>query len=324
MQLQAAFHRYVENMKARHLSQYTILATDDRVGRFVRSFPEQEVGSVTAKQLDAWFLGLRELGLADGTLAGHKKSHRTFWRWCLSEGLVTTNPAEVLQRHQYSFRPVHSRAAPVASIKAVVDAMPLFLTHRDFHPRDLRDTALVSLAIDSAARRGEIHSLRKKDVVTALQNGELVGSGHTAYRMTAQGKTGAVTIRFFDATAKYLRLWMQCMPESPWLWVSLNTGDRLRVDVLWLAFDRLCKFANVPTFRFHATRKRTVTDVIAASGDAKMGQLLANHRDERTTQQYYNQIQEEQVSAAAAAMAAERHSEPDLARDLFGGVIGRG
>jgi integrase len=242
----------------------------------------------------------------------------------LENELTEENPTAVLRRkkHGYSYKPVRSRAVPRDDYLKVMHAMPAFTAHRAYHPRDLRDAAMVSLVADSSARRGELWELRRKDLAEALRLGADVGGGVTVYHVITRGKTGAVTIRFFAETAELLRRWLQHVPpDSPFVFISLRTGKRLRLDAMWLGFKRICEFAGVPPFRFHATRKRVVTDIIESSGDMKVGQLLANHRSPRTTQEYYNDIQQSRVDAAAGALAGQRAApRTDIASAFFGRV----
>lgn len=66
-----------------------------------------------------------------------------------------------------------------------------------------------------------------------------------------------------------------------------------------------------------------VTDIIAATGDAKIGQLLAGHASVRTTQEYYNDVAEVAVDSAAASLADRLRGggdSPDLPGLFFSGI----
>lgn len=308
-----ALHRYVQYHQVQNSSERTIETVRARINRFATWYgPARPVADVNQGDVAGYFRHLRELGLASGTLAGHKATNKAFWRWCRQHALVERNPAIILGKREfsYSFRPVHSTAAKPLDVERVVEIIPEFA--ESGRPRDVRDAALVSLTIDSAARRGELHNLRRADVVAALRHNQITEDGLSVYHCKGQGKTGDVLIRFYQDTADLLAAWLDCMPAgSNWLWVNTRTGERLRVDALAIAFKRLCEYAGVPVFRFHATRKRTVTDIIQATGDAKMGQLLANHKDPRTTLTYYNDIHQGHVDEMAGRLAAQRRRGED-------------
>lgn len=318
--------RYRQWHQVQNSSDRTIQTVKDRMGRFADWYgPEKLLATVTAGDVAAYFRHLQALGLASGTLAGHKSVNKAFWNWCRRQRLVNSNPADILGKREfsYSFRPVHSTAANPRHFEAVIEALPDFANSgRD---RDVRDAAMISLAMDSAARRGELHSLRRADIVTALAQNTVTGDGLAVYHARGQGKTGGATIRFYEDTAALLRRWLEAMPAgAAWLWVNLRTGQRLRVDAMDIACVRLCKFAGVPTFRFHAIRKRVVTDVIEATGDAKVGQMLAGHTDPRVTLQYYDDVHQSRVDEMAGRLAAQRrHGEDWGIAELSAAFFGR-
>lgn len=322
MLLSKTVELYLEDLRARQLSRAHIDSVELRLNRFAAGLQNMDLASITGADVAAHFHRLRQVdGLADGTLAGHKSTLRAFWNWCLERGLAENNPTTVLKQkaHSYSYLPVRSRSVPRSDFTAVIAALDNFAAHRDYHQRDVRDAAMLSLVADSSARRGELWELRQRDLADALNRPKIVGDGISVYHVITRGKTGVVKIRFFENTAVLLRRWLGLIPsDSPFVFVSLRTGQRLRKDAMWLGFKRICEWVGVPVFRFHATRKRVVTDIIEASGDMKVGQLLANHRSQRTTQEYYNDVQEDRVDAAAARLVSQRDRGDDgLASDFF-------
>ena len=311
--LSNAIEGYVAYLESRLMSVAHVNSVRPRLKRVLSELGDKPMADISDLDIHRLFVSLETAGLAAGSLAGFKSTLRAFWSWYISTGLVTENPTNVLltNEHRYSFRPVHSRPAPVKDFQKVLAALSAFAAHRSDHPRDIRDAALVSLTADSVRRRGELWRLRRRDIEHALTYPLELEDGQLAYRAAANGKTGQKSVIFFEETAELLRRWLSVMPsKASYIWCDAATGERLRVDVLGIAFTRICKFAGVPTFRFHAVRKRDVTDIIAQTGDWKVGQLLAGHTDERTTQVYYNEVVEERVIASAAIMSARRR-RPD-------------
>lgn len=320
-----AFETYLETLRERQLSQVHIETVTLRFSRFIEGREGVFVSDVKPEAIEAHFRELAGRGLANGTLAGYKATQRAFWRWAAAQGWIESNPSDVLNQRKfnYEFKPVNHQPADRDDFQAVVDALMPFAAHRKFSARDVRDALAVSIAIDSSVRRGEIWNLRRRDVERALKRGRPIGDGRQVYVTRVTGKTTSVLVRFFDESAHLGRLWLERMPDgAAWLFCSLRTGKQLHVDYMGSCFKRICRFAGVPVFRYQAVRKRTVMDAIALSGDPKVGQLLAGHKDSRTTGEYYNLLQEEQVNAAAAALATARRGRPkadgdDLARAFF-------
>lgn len=323
--LSAAVDAYVAYLVAENYAQTHVQSVKLRLNRFAQG-RDVLVTAVTGDDIHDHFLAMKESGLADGTLAGHKSTHRAFWRWCKKRGLVGKNPAKVLKgkKHGYSFEPVHFQPADEDDFRLVVAALPDFAAHRGYRPRDVRDALIVSLTIDSGKRREEVWNIQRRKMEAALGRGRAVG-GRTIYHVPSSGKTGAVDVRFFDETAELARRWLLMLPAAAtYLLENPQTGERLRIDYIGSAFVRICAFANVPPFRFQATRKRNVIDISESAGDAKIAQRLAGHKSIRTTQAHYNMVADKRVDEAAAQLANERRgprlSGENLADELFGRV----
>lgn len=306
--------RQVAEYVAGHAGQSprTIQTIEARLGRFVVHANVADVTEVTPALVAGFFDGLVEAGLSSATCAGYRATLRAFFKWAKKRGYVGKNPTKILRerRYQFSYRPVRSRAAPVDVVAALLVALPGFTSSGS--PRNVRDAALISLAIDSGGRRGELHNLRRADVADALGHPTATRSGLTCYTVVSTGKTGQVLLRFYEQTAAYLHAWLAVCPPSPWVWVSLRTHGRLRVDAMKLGLDRLCDYAGVAHVGWHALRKRVVTDIIELTGDPKVGAAMANHRSTKTTQDYYNDLAGARVDDAGAQLAAQRQETAHL------------
>lgn len=315
MKLNEAYLAYLAHLSERGLSASHLTSVKGRVGRFVSGREAEPLASITGPQLAAYFRELEDTGLARGTLAGHKSAHRAFWRWCINQSFVTADPSAVLCQNKdfrYSFLPVHHRAADEQSFRAVLSAIPAFIAHRDYNPRDVRDALAVSLAADSAARRGEIWKIRRKEMEKALRKPETLRGGGKVYHLAEGGKTGQSNIRFFEQSAELARLWLRLSPATAvHVFVSTRSWKRLQRDYMNSAFKRLCAFAEVEPFQWQSVRKRVVTDVIELTGNITTGQLLAGHTSEKTTLAYYNQVQQSSVDAAAGQLARRRTAVGD-------------
>ncbi|MCA9942860.1 MAG: site-specific integrase [Anaerolineales bacterium] len=316
MILQDALGAFLSLRADRHLSDKTIVTHGDRLGRFVFGLPgdslfpdrtDQPLAAVTSHHIHDHFLALRSTGLASATLAGYKASHRTFWPFCQSSGWIEADPAAVLldhKDHQYSYEPVNRPAIPRDDLLALVEALPGFVAANNYAFADVRDAAFISLTVDSAARRGELYNLQAPTVRRALQMGQ-----DGFYLVQSWGKTGVARIRFGRETASYLEMLFQQLPaDSRWLWLSSRTYKRVRPETLSLNFTKVCIRLGLPVYRPHSVRKRTVTDIIEQTGDPKIGQLLANHKDPRTTAVWYNEVTEERVAREAAKLAQSRRN----------------
>jgi integrase len=309
MNLEKALGIYAEELQFRGCARSHIASVQNRIGRFVAGRGEGLVTAVSPADIAAHFDQLESSGLARGTLAGHKSTHRAFWGWLLDQGHILADPSSVLTRKQfaYSYRPVNHRAANEAAFVTVLESLPQFVAAHNQRPRDIRDALAVSLAADSAARRGEIWAIRRKDLERALKRPSPLPNGGYVYHVSSDGKTGQSMVRFFDQSAEFARMWLEILPGTAvHVFASTKTWNRLPRDYMNSAFNRVCAFAGVEPFRWQAVRKRVVTNIIALTGNVTAGQRLAGHASEKTTLAYYNDVQEASVDAAAGELARQR------------------
>jgi integrase len=325
MQVKAAAHLYLTDLEAAGWSTKHIESVNGRLSRFSKQYGGIKLDAVSRDHIQQFFDDLEAAGLAMATMAGYKATLRAFWRWLRAEEHTVNQPDAILSssRHSYDYTPVQSQPANAEDFQTVLNRLDEFAGHRDYRDRDVRDAALLSVAVDSAKRRGELWRMRVRDVQRALERPDVMASG-PVYRISSRGKTGQATITFFEESAVLLRRWLEMMPDgASFVWCNTRTGQRLRPESLSLAIVRICKWSGVTPFRLHAIRKRDVTDVIAAAGDPKVGQLLAGHKDPRTTQMHYNQVEQSRVDALVGALNQGRRGPKkgdDLANDFFGKV----
>ena len=322
MILETVYRLYLEFKVANGHAPKSIETVKTRVGRFVHGRETVEITSITKADIHAHFERLRDVdGLAIGTLAGHKSTNRAFWNWCLAQGYIESDPSIVLKQrrvHQYSYEPINHVPAPRDDFDRVMAALDAYAARRNYEPSDVRNVVFFSLVADSTCRCGELHMLRVKDIKRALERPKQ-GNGYTVYHAIAGGKTGAAKVRFFESTAEWLRLWLDIMPSNAHhLFCNTRTGRKLRADYLSSTFVNICNFAGVPPFRPHSVRKLNVTDAIEETGDLKVGQELAGHKDIRTTAKHYNFVTQTRIDAIAAGQSARRRKRrPTIADEFF-------
>lgn len=310
MKLEKAFQKFLTSLRERQLSAaYIDEIVTYRLGRFVVPRGDRDIGTITRAEIGEHFTELKQSGLAEATLAGYTTVHKTFWRFCYRKEWAKKKLWKKLKR--YSFSASVPKAAHSHHLQKVTDCLAEFATHRGNNVRDLRDALTVSLSIDSGCRLGELHNLQCGRLKKALERGEVTADGRTVYHVTTTGKEGEVKIRFYAETADLLHRWLRLMPD--WgdrsqgrLFINLFTGDPIKSKSLSRAFERVCRFAEVPTFRSHAVRHRNITDIVDFTGDPKAAQVYANHADVTTTMKNYKEAGQRNADNAGAVLASRR------------------
>lgn len=319
--LEMAFESYMQYLEDRNLSETYLDTVYHRLRKFVfvsKGCPidrrNWDVKTIGRRDLQKHFDSLEATGLAGGTLAGHSTTHRAFWKWALRSGRIDKSPFIGIK--SYSYKPRIRRAAPEEHVQKVADVLQDFAYHRSCdgspHPRDVRDALIVSLVLDNGGRIGEIASLKRSDLLDALNHGRRTPNGRVVYRIIGNGKTGDQALRFFAETADFAQIWLDVSPwpKAYYICINLRTGSRMVTNTISRAFPRICKFADVPEFRPHSVRKRNVTDMIRMSGNPKAGQVYANHLSAATTMQHYDDVDQEWIDDLAAELADRRRGKP--------------
>lgn len=316
MKLSKALDLYLTHLLERNLSPLHLGTVRSRLRQFVEpveefptDFRDAAVGSVSILEIHRHFRQL-EISRSDGTMAGYASTHRAFWAWCIENGLRDDSPAANLKR--YSYLPKHRRAASPSAVALVIAALPGFVAQNDYHPRDVRDGLVVSLSLDSGNRIGEIRSLRRKYVEAALKGGEVGGNGRCRYQIIGTGKTGGQDMVFFNESADLARLWLNTnpFPKSEFMFVSLRTGHLLRRETMGRCFVRVCEFAEVPTIRSHAIRKRNASDIQMIHHDPELTRQFLGHTSIKTTMMHYNDVDRDRVSDVASELSSARRGDP--------------
>jgi integrase len=296
---------YLDYLENRALSTAHITTVAGRLGRLTARYPGILLASLESKDINLHFREMKDSRLSEGTRAGNASTVKAFFNFCVKEGFLPYSPASQLPKLR--FKPVHRRAASADAVAALVAVIPEYAAHRQFRPVDVKDSLVVSFALDCGARLGEIHSLRWVDVRHALAAGHQTRSGRVVYTVIGYGKTGASSLRFFSETAELFKLWEGLNPwKSPFVFASLSSGELVRPASLGRSFERLCCYAKIPVVRAHALRKKNVRDIIKGSGDWKMGQMFAGHENLSVTMDHYNDVLFDEVDEAAADLAELR------------------
>lgn len=280
-----AIQRFLVYLSAIGRAEKTIRSYDERLRRFQRFSEESEktiIEKVTADDLDAYIVHLRK-SLSPVSVAGYAQAVKTFFRWCVQRGYITTSPAAHLRK---------PKVESAARNKAIRD--------EDFHALlstarlevRVMETAILLFLLDTGCRAGELCSLDITDIDL------------DKYEAHVRGKTGERILDFTDPTAEAMKKWLverqkRRSEDKNAVFVGDN-GKRLTVPGLNSRLKGLAQRAGVKgRHNPQAFRHRVGQGWIDKGANLEIVRLKLGHRDIHTTSLFYaNQDRERQKRAS--------------------------
>ena len=261
----------------------------DHVVPYVGSLPLARLDHNDAANL---FRRLQEAGLANNTV----RLVRTIFRKAL---------AEAVENRELAWNPV------TRSVEGPKHVKPEFQTWDADEVRrflavagDDRLHALWRLAVTTGMRRGELLSLRWKDV--NLERGKLSVSWRTKTR------TSLRYISLDPKTVAALREWKRRQADervvvelgAPDLVFTIEDGRPLSPKHSWVNFKELKERATLTSIRFHDLRHTYATLALASGEDVKVISGRLGHGDVGITLETYRHLLPREDADAAERVAA--------------------
>jgi integrase len=332
-----AIDRFLMLLKEKGGSEAHLKRTRHALMLVVERWGKAEVRTIKRGELVDFCHALRRKdgrAYARASRAGIHRAIKSFFRWAEKKKLVEKNPAKKLPAYDYT--PTRDRSIPAGELRKLMGAIePLVARYRGSrakktaYARDVRDALIVCLVLDSSGRRGEVNNIERGEAERALRYPVEVDfldgrgmkhKGHV-YPISTWGKTDNAQLVMTERTAELLREWLRLTPKAVWLFTSEKTGRAIDPRSINRAFEKLCKFAKIPTYHPHSIRKRNITD-LARSADTQTASKVAGHKDINVTLKHYIMADGGRVQAAALMLNHEREgdnrpSDEDLLGNFF-------
>ena len=268
----ALFKRYVET--ERQLSPHTCsnyLRDLSKLQAFCLDSGLQQASDIKDFHLRHMIGQLRKKSLSNKSLQRWLSSVRTFFRYCLKNKFVETNPCETIQA------PKAEKKLP-KTLDVDQAASTVELNGDDFY--SVRDRAILELVYSSGLRLSEVVSLNKQDI--DLRD--------TSLRVTGKGnKTRELPIG--SQAIKALKHWLTHREnfttiKSDALFIS-NRGNRISARNIQDRFAKAgIKQGLSQKLHPHMLRHSFASHMLESSGDLRAVQELLGHADISTTQIY--------------------------------------
>lgn len=278
-----ALAAWIERLRRRGKSDRTIKAYAGDVIRAARVFARHDAhitAVVSAREVEAWLDELHARGIQPRSQARALAALRCFFDFCVQQRWCTANPCRGIK---IKFRPALVAAPELDVLMRVIIAIPRGNAAK---PRDIRDRAILRLALDAGLRAGGIADLN------VPADREPCTVDLTALTVTTINKGGAHTmpVAINRTTADAIDAWLavrhtMAAEGERALFVG-SRGERISRQTLnWMTRKR-GRAAGVDGLHIHLFRHRRIGDLVERVG-LKMAADHAQHSSSATTAAVY-------------------------------------
>lgn len=242
-----------------------------QLGKFLKA---TSLEGITLETLRSYLDHLRAAGLGNRSIARQVTTLRGFFAFCIEEGVMATNPAELL------VAPKLGSALPKYLDPGSVDH--LLNAPKEESTTGLRDRAMLDLLYATGLRVTELTGLRISDLDMTEGTVRVIGKGNKQ-RMIPVGKEA---LKSLDRYKAELRPRLLKGRVSPYLFVT-SRGTRMTRQGFWKLLKLHGKSAGV--FRKlspHVLRHTFATHLLEGGADLRSVQTMLGHADIGTTQIY--------------------------------------
>ncbi|MGQ9572172.1 MAG: site-specific tyrosine recombinase/integron integrase [Dehalococcoidia bacterium] len=275
--MEELFQAYMRFLQAeRNLSPHTLRNYVNDLRSFFSYVEDagRDIREVDRYLLRGYLAGLREQGMASGSIVRRVSSIRSFYRFLARQGHVEHDPLAGVRGPKKGRRlpGVLSRRQVLAILGAV----------EGDSPNALRDRAILELLYAAGVRLSELVALDISDVDIPEQQVRVVGKGNKE-RIALMGRAAA------DALQRYLRQGRPTLVQRPQeraLFLN-RQGGRLSARAVQLMVRRCALKAGLDERVFpHLLRHTFATHMLDGGADLRVVQELLGHASVGSTQIY--------------------------------------
>ncbi|GIV15864.1 MAG: tyrosine recombinase XerD [Armatimonadota bacterium] len=281
-------HLWLEACASKGVSRKTLKTYRTQVEPFVFYLVSQgcaTLDDVTPQHIRRWLLYWREQGVSAETLWDYYRNPRTFWNWCVREGLTEHNPFAKVEPPR--------RARTVKQALSPEEVEKLLRACEGKHWTDLRNRALVLCLVSTGLRVHEAlsltvgHASQETVVITGKGNKQRVVVLSVELRLALQ--------RYLKALKAQRKLNLDA--SSP-LWWS-TTGKPMTLDGLKVTIRKLGAKAGMK-LGAHCLRRTFGTWCIVNGMNPQVVKEFLGHSDLSTTMLYLNLTERDLLEAYRA------------------------
>lgn len=229
---------------------------------------------ITRKDVRNWLMWLEEKGYKPTTVCSKLIGVKTFFKYCLEEGLIATNPVERI---------------PYPKIP---DKMPIYLTKpelaqlRECVQHSLLERAIIEMFVATGVRMSELVAMKKEDI------NETERSIHIPDGKGNQGRIVLISLESLQYVTAYLKSRTDALP---YVFINHAATNRIRhqtINANFQAYSERLGYRVIP----HMLRHTFAAHLAAKGMPGECIQQLLGHQRPSTTQLYarlFNQARKE-------------------------------
>ena len=312
--MQEVFNRYINYLEAeRGASPYTIRNyTNDLLGNYARGTERgffqflrlkkitslEEVDKTILRSYIAW---LMSQGIVKPSIARKLSAIRSFYRYLLREGVLSSNPIEKVSSPKLDKR--------LPSFLTIAETLRLLEAPDLSTPQGQRDRALLELLYASGLRVSELAGLNLGQIDLTSNEIRVRGKGSKERVVLI----GAPAARALNAYISQGRTELLGKEKSEALFLS-PYGKRLLARRVQKILEKYAVLAHIDKWVHpHLLRHTFATHLLDGGADLRVVQELLGHAQLSSTQIYthLSQSQARKVYLAAHPMARKKENEPE-------------
>lgn len=230
---------------------------------------------VSLRDLQKFIKSIAELGLTDTSQARIISGIRSFYRYCLTENISTTDPTLLLEA------PKLKRALPDT---LSFEEIELIIAQIDMSkPEGGRNKAILETLYSCGLRVSELVNLKISQLYLDIGFIRVIGKGDKE-RLVPIGSTA---IKYIDQYRKHLRVHIQAKPGHEDILFLNKMGAKLSRVMVFLILKDLVKKAGIKkTISPHSFRHSFATHLVEGGADLRAVQEMLGHASITTTEIY--------------------------------------
>lgn len=259
-----AFLHYLRDYRGASPNTITAYRHDlQRLQRFLTSHRlPTDVDKITARNIQAFAISMT--GLSAPTIARALHAASSFFSYSLRLGHVDCNPVAQVEMpkkgEQRPYVPTHEQCRDLVAATC-----------------DTRERAMVLLLLTGGLRRGELLSLKRRDISTDATEITVTGKGQRTRTIPLPHQTADALSRHLGDTA----------PASEYAFPN-GAGNQMSPTTFCRLFKRILRRAGLEAsgIRPHSCRHHYATALLRSQVDVRTVQELLGHQDLSTTSRY--------------------------------------